>query len=283
MHGADYDLRLLKKKGNFVPDRLFDTMLAARFLGLRQFSLSQLVECFLGVKLEKSSQKANWSRRPLTERMIAYAINDTQYLLALHEILSNKLESQGRLIWHKEACRKLVLDCSKAPSKKTNDAWRIKGSESLSPKALTLLRELWHWRETEAVRTNKPPYFVMSHEMLIQIAKLSSHSTKHIKSFSEHFPVGKREKILKIIKVAMDKADEVPFKPHRIKKRFSQSAQKRFRELTLIRDTVAEKLGLEPSFIAGRGLLIALAEGGNHPDPELMNWQRELLKIDGSC
>ena len=67
MHGADYDLRLLRKHHEFVPCAIFDTMLAARLLGQRQFGLQSLVETYLGVKLEKGSQKANWARRPITE------------------------------------------------------------------------------------------------------------------------------------------------------------------------------------------------------------------------
>ena len=80
MHGADYDLRLFRKHHDFVPGSIFDTMLAARLLGHRQFGLSHLVELYLGVKLEKGPQKANWARRPLTERMTRYARHDTHYL-----------------------------------------------------------------------------------------------------------------------------------------------------------------------------------------------------------
>ncbi|HET7872538.1 MAG TPA: ribonuclease D, partial [Terriglobales bacterium] len=69
MHGADYDLRLLRRHHRFVPKAVFDTMLAARLLGIRKFGLSDLVETCLGVKLEKGPQKANWALRPLTERM----------------------------------------------------------------------------------------------------------------------------------------------------------------------------------------------------------------------
>ena len=91
MHGADYDLRLLRKHHEFVPGAIFDTMLAARLLGLRQFGLSHLVEHYLGIKLEKTSQKANWARRPLTERMERYARDDTHYLKPLSDKLKLEL------------------------------------------------------------------------------------------------------------------------------------------------------------------------------------------------
>src|SRR5690349_5936841 len=72
MHGADYDLRLLCKHHEFVPSAIFDTILAARLVGARRFSLSDLVEKYLDVKLEKGAQKANWALRPLTEKMERY-------------------------------------------------------------------------------------------------------------------------------------------------------------------------------------------------------------------
>src|SRR5258708_16194662 len=97
MHGADYDLRLLLKHHEFVPSAIFDTMLAARLLGLRQFSLSHLVQAYLGIKLEKGPQKANWAMRPLTERMERYARNDTHYLKEIADRLRADLEAKGRL------------------------------------------------------------------------------------------------------------------------------------------------------------------------------------------
>ena len=86
MHGADYDLRLLRKRHGFVPSRIFDTMLASRLLGEREFGLFNLTQKYLGVTLEKGSQKADWSRRPLTPRMEAYARHDTHYLKSLSDI-----------------------------------------------------------------------------------------------------------------------------------------------------------------------------------------------------
>ncbi len=100
LHGADYDLRLLRKSRAFVPSGLFDTMLASRLLGDREFGLTHLVAKYLEVQLEKGPQKANWARRPLTPRMEAYARNDTRYLKPLADILKTQLQEKGRLAWH---------------------------------------------------------------------------------------------------------------------------------------------------------------------------------------
>ncbi len=96
LHGADYDLRLLRRAGGFVAESVFDTMLAARLIGRREFSYAALVQAEFGVALTKGSQKANWARRPLTAAMAAYAQNDTRYLLALAERLDQRLRELGR-------------------------------------------------------------------------------------------------------------------------------------------------------------------------------------------
>ena len=108
MHGADYDLRLLCKHHEFIPGAIFDTMLAGRLLGLRQFGLSYLVQHYLEVKLEKGAQKANWAMRPLTERMIRYTSNVTHYLKPLSDKLKTELQAKGRLGWHQQCCAELI-------------------------------------------------------------------------------------------------------------------------------------------------------------------------------
>src|SRR5262245_62886146 len=131
MHGADYDLRLLLKHHEFVPSAIFDTMLAARLLGDQQFGFSTLVEKYLGVKLEKGAQKANWALRPLTERMERYARNDTHYLKPVADRLKTELEAKGRLAWHQESCAQLIAETTKARPTDADSVWRVKGSHLL--------------------------------------------------------------------------------------------------------------------------------------------------------
>src|SRR5262249_17795617 len=90
LHGSDYDLRMLRRGLNFVAHKIFDTLIAARLLGIREFSLAALVKRYFSLELPKGSQKANWAKRPLPARMAEYAINDMRYLLPLAE----KLEAQ---------------------------------------------------------------------------------------------------------------------------------------------------------------------------------------------
>ena len=182
MHAADYDLRLLRKHHDFVPSAIFDTMLAARLLGERQFGLGALVEKFLGVKLDKGPQKADWARRPLTERMEIYARNDTHYLKPLADKLKHELQQKNRLAWHQESCARLIVDSSQPAVVDGDAVWRIKGSFKLDRPALAVLRELWHWREREAIAANRPPFFVLSHEKMVEIAATAAerNSLEHL-------------------------------------------------------------------------------------------------------
>ena len=90
-HGADYDLRLLRRSGCPMPARIFDTMIAARLCGVEGFSYAALVERYFGLKIAKASQKANWASRPLSPQMLDYAVNDTRHLSGIAEILQAEL------------------------------------------------------------------------------------------------------------------------------------------------------------------------------------------------
>src|SRR5215471_5496917 len=127
LHGCDYDLRMLRRGTKFVPGEVFDTYLAARLIGLKEVGLASLVKEFFNIELPKSSQKANWARRPLTQTMIQYAINDTLYLCDLAERLSNELHTRGRWEWFQESCQRAVLAAGEDREKDPERVWKIPG------------------------------------------------------------------------------------------------------------------------------------------------------------
>lgn len=278
MHGADYDLRLLEKHHQFTPSAIFDTMLASRLLGERQFGYSTLVEKFLGVKLEKGAQKANWALRPLTARMEQYARNDTHYLKPLADQLRAGLEARGRLVWHQESCAQLISECTRPRAIDSESIWRIKGSHRLGRPALAILRELWQWRETEAIAANRPPFFVMSHEALVDVAAAAA-TRRSIdpfvpKNISERRRAGLATAVEHGSKVAPEKFPKIV---ERTNHRPSEAERKRFLELQKRRDAHAHELGIDPTLIASRGTLSDLARSWDKHVGELMNWQRDLL------
>lgn len=278
MHGADYDLRLLVKHHEFVPSAIFDTMLAARLLGLKQFSLSNLVETYLGAKLEKGPQKANWAMRPLTPRMETYARNDTRHLRPLSDRLRYELGAKGRLPWHQECCARLIADATRERQQDGDLVWRIKGSYALPRPALAVLREIWKWRESEAIHANKPPFFVLSHDTLVQIAAAAGGGREWEHHIPRHLSDRRRGGLARGVAHALAlPADQHPKIIRNKARRATEAERRRYLELQKRRDARAHELGLDPTLIASRAMLSDLAHDWQKHSLDLMNWQRTLL------
>ena len=276
MHGADYDLRLLRKGYRLVPKAVFDTMIASRLLGCRQFGLNNLLLKYLGVTLEKGPQKANWAKRPLTDRMTAYALNDVRHLKALADILKAQLRDLGRLAWHEESCTRQVADCAKHPVPDPDLVWRVKGSHRLDPAALGVLRELWRWRELEAVHSNKPPYFVLATEKMVEIAAATVDARPMTEILPRHLTPRRRDGILAAVEQGLA-TDKRPAILRQHNKRPTEAESRRARELERRRDQRATELDIDPTLIASRSTLMDLARDWDKYRAGLMSWQRALL------
>jgi ribonuclease D len=278
IHGADYDLRLLRKTNGFVPNQIFDTMLASRLLGEREFGLFSLVKKHLGIELEKGSQKADWSRRPLTPRMETYARHDTHYLKALSDILREQLREKGRLPWLEQCCDRLIAECA-IPTKPEPDlVWRIKGSHKLVPRELAVLRQIWQWREKEAVAGNRPPFFVLSHEALIAIAAAATNHAAYEALFPVHLSARRKDGLLEAIQQGLTVLPEQqPQVLRSHSRRQSDAERRRFTTLEQGRNRRAGELQLDPTLIASRATLVALAFDWDQAKGDLMEWQRTIL------
>jgi ribonuclease D len=257
-------------------------MLAARLLGERHFGLSSLVEKFLGVKLDKASQKADWARRPLTEKMETYARNDTHHLKPLADKLKLELDNRKRLGWHQESCARLIVECSQPPVADGESAWRIKGSHGLDRAALAVLRELWQWRETEAIAANRPPFFILSHEKMIELAAAAAAQQPVEPLLPPRMSPRRRETLATAVQTGLAvPPDRYPEKIRHHFNRATEAEMRRYRELEKHRDAHAHKLGIDGTLIASRAMLGDLARDWNRHAPELMAWQRELLQPQG--
>jgi ribonuclease D len=278
MHGADYDLRLLRKHHEFVPSAIFDTMLAARLLGERQFGLSSLAEKFLGVQLDKGPQKADWARRPLTPRMEAYARNDTHFLKPMADKLKIELQNKGRLAWQQESCERLIVECTTPAATDPDSTWRIKGSHKLNRHALAVLRELWRWREGEAIAANRPPFFILNHEKLVNIAAAAAAHQSVDQLLPQRMSPRRRAGLSQALQAALSlPASQLPELMRHKFYRPDEAEMHRYRELEKRRDARAHELDIDPTLIASRATLGELSRDWDKHSSELMNWQRELL------
>jgi len=280
LHGADYDLRLLRRGHGFVPHAVFDTMWAARLVGCRQFGLTDLLAKYLGVKLEKGSQKANWARRPLTERMENYARNDTRHLKPLADVLRTELKLKGRLSWLHECCARMVTECAQVSSPDPNTVWRLSGSHHLDRCGLAVLRELWEWREQEAVLANKPPYFILPHDKLVDAAASAAAGRPIEPSLPRIMSPRRRGLLLEAVKagLAVPPANQ-PEPLRHTSRRLTEKERRRLAELSVRRDRKAHEIALDPTLIASRAMLISLARESSPRHSDLLNWQRELLGL----
>ena len=171
LHGADYDVSSLKRDFGFRIARVFDTMIASRFLGLPEVGLQGVLRNELGVTLSKSSQKDDWSVRPLTPLQEQYALADVRHLLPLYERLSGKLRAQGRLAWVEEESA-AVAALEGVRRVRDPDGWlRVKGARRLPPRQQAVLRELHEWREDLAEATDIPPFRIVSPQALLALAQ----------------------------------------------------------------------------------------------------------------
>src|SRR5437867_9143102 len=277
LHGADYDLRMLRRGLNFTAQRIFDTMIAARLLGVREFSLAALVKRYFGVELPKGSQKADWAKRPLPARMAEYAINDVRYLLSLAEKLEAELDRHQRRDWLRQSCQRAIEQAAVARVRKQDEFWRIRGSGSLEGRPAAVLRALWQWREKEAEMVDRPPFHILQNEKLVDAAVgFASGSVPDYKHFSSR----RRRAFREAARIALAAPEsDWPVLPRRFGTRPSAETVRRTEELRQQRDKSAEELGLEPSFIAPRGTLEAIATDHTRAASLLVPWQRELLGI----
>jgi ribonuclease D len=275
LHGADYDLRLLRRSLNFAACKIFDTVIAARLLGIREFSLAALVERFFGVKLAKGSQKANWARRPLPERMVEYAMNDTHYLLPLADRLESQLREQDRLAWLGQSCERAIEQAAAERVRDADEAWRIRGSGALRGSAAAVLRALWQWREKEAEAVDRPPFHILQNDELLRAAEsFASGSVPDYRYFSPRRRRAFRDAAQSALQLP---EEEWPVSRRRFGTRPSAEVVRRSEELGHRRDRAARELELEPTFVAPRATLEAIAADQTRASALLVPWQQQLL------
>jgi ribonuclease D len=278
LHGADYDLRMLRRGLHFTATRIFDTLIAARLLGIREFSLGALVKRFFGVELQKHSQKANWAMRPLPARMMKYAMNDVHYLLPLAEKLEEQLGLFQRRDWFRQSCDRAIELAAATRERSADELWRISGAGALDPHAGAVLRALWQWREREAEMADRPPFHILqNHELLTAAVNFASGGVPDYKQFSAR----RRQTFCEAAKIALQSLQsEWPVMRRRSGIRPSAGTLRCAEKLRERRDKSAEKLGLEQSFIASRGALEAIAADPTRAKALLVPWQYELLGVD---
>ena len=284
MHGSDFDLRLLHDLCRFRAKSIFDTMLAAQLLGRSRIGLASLIEDNFGVALDKAGQKANWSRRPMTTRLLDYASLDVWYLPALRDILARELARLGRADWMDQQCRAQIEAGTTGFAPEDVNDWRIGRSERLHARGQCVLHAVWHWRQDQARRLDTPPFMVCSNDFLVRIASAADEGGSE-GSILAGVNLGKRHaRLISSLAAAVRSGLErdpktLPRRPGRDPSHtpLTQSEIALLDRIKEERDALAAKIDIEPTLIANRSQLSQIARDPRMLGRILLPWQASIL------
>jgi ribonuclease D len=171
VHAGREEARLCHLWTGRAPGNLFDVQIAAGLVGLvYPLSHANLASQLLGVQMSKGETLTEWGNRPLTPRQIRYAFDDVRYLLPLWQRLATQLQELERVEWAREEFARLATQA--APEEPSTEKWRkLRGLGTLDRRGLAVLRELYHWRNETAARTNRPARAIVRDDLLIEIAR----------------------------------------------------------------------------------------------------------------
>jgi ribonuclease D len=264
-HGADYDLVSLKRDFGFKISPIFDTALAARAVGIKEFSLQHLIARYFQISLSKTHQKSNWSTRPLPPGQLDYAYQDTAYLVRLYGILMEEVEKKGRRDQIEEECRLLEEVTWNGKLFEPADYLRIKGARALSPKSQQVLRELAVVRDQLAKERNRPPFKVISNEDLLLLSKSLPQSEEELTKLfpRESAPVHRNRPLwLKALSKGLSTENPLPKREKNIFTPMTPQQEKLLTKLKTWRNKQAETEGVEPAMIVTSPVLKEIAQQG---------------------
>lgn len=180
-HAADQDLEVLDAAVGTIPSVLFDTQIAASFLGMSSPSLAALYQSELGVSLKKGDRLTDWLRRPLREQQQDYALSDVLHLIELHQRLSGRLAERERTEWVAAECELLRLR-DRSPTN-PEEAWRkIREARHLKGAKLGVVAEVAAWRERRAAETDQPVRFILPDLAVVSVAQRSPKTTDELRA-----------------------------------------------------------------------------------------------------
>jgi len=290
LHAAEQDVLYLRRDFGFHLEPLFDTMIGSQLLGKTGIGLASLLFACFGVKLDKGSQRDDWSRRPLNERQRAYASEDVRHLIRLRDVLKDELTTLGRLAWAEE---EFSLVARRAWEPRVFDPdmfWSIKGARDLPPQEAAVLRELYAMRDRRAREADLSPFRIISDEALLALAKKMPAGSSDLNGVRGLTPLVRRRigsDVLEAVRAGLLVMEaDLPAPPRGRPRKKTSAMQNRLERLREWRKTRAAELGLDPGVLFPQSTLEALAAVGpqalERPGeiPGLRAWRLGLIRLD---
>ena len=265
-HAGSQDLEILLREVGEIPTQIFDTQIAAGFLGMRTPSLAALHETMIGVKLTKGDRLTDWFQRPLSVNQIEYAASDVRYLLEVHDELVTKLVRRNRLKWAEDEFQRFIDKRQK--TLEPIDAWlKIKEAKHLNSKSRGVAQALAEWREDTARRNDIPPRYVLSDLGLVGIAQRIPRDTKELENIrgldSKQFKGSMSEKLIGIVADGSKRNVKKPASG--AKKNLSTELRPAVTLLSAWLSQYASDNELDPALLGTRSDIEALLRGDDSP------------------
>lgn len=274
LHSARQDLEVVWQRTQRMPPRLIDTQIAAALCGQApQIGLENLLARTLDVTLGESYARTDWSRRPLPDAALAYALDDVRYLLSAWDKLDAQLTGLGRTAWLDEECARVLAE---RPEADTLTVWaRIKGVQGLSFASQCAALGLVRWREAAAQRSDRPRRWLLADEQLLAIAAELPRDAAALGALvPEKFVNRNAAAVLAAVAAHADPSVQAEVRANAAQaapdKTLIKSLQERVRQ-------EAARLGIEPEILATRRDLVALASG-KPPAHLAQGWRAAELK-----
>ncbi len=258
-HAAENDILGLKRDFGFEVHGIFDTMLGSRILGMPHVGLADLLHEYFGVTLDKRMQRYDWGTRPLDPAALAYASEDTHYLLPLRDKLQEALVAAERWEEARQEFERLSRVSPTPRNFDTEGFWRVKGVYEVLPRERAIVRELYRFRDEQARAADRPPFKVLSDSVLIRLSQAQPRSLDELRRTEILTPYLLRRYGQGIL--AAVRAGQTAPIPQRQRDhdRPDEDTQARFEALRVWRKGVGAARGVDPDVILSNAALWALA------------------------
>lgn len=286
LHNADFDRRTCYQLYGWILNRTFDTQIAAMFCGFKKPGLASLLEELFGIKTDKRFQRHDWLKRPLSDAALEYAAKDVNRLHALRDLLTARLIELKRLEWVKEEFDRAEKNLNGNSQQPIH--FRVKYSQSLSPRQLAILKALVEYRMTMASALDMPAQFVIRDSILIELARHALQDETKIKAIRGLHPALYRKKGTEGLIGAVRSGMSAPEQIHpgwcgrRIFEPSAAGWDKRFKAMRQWRLNIAHELNLEPYLVIENEVLEWCARNPErHFPPSLADrirrWQKQSI------
>jgi ribonuclease D len=277
-HSARQDLEIVWNLGAMVPAPLFDTQVAAMVCGYGDsVSYEQLVNDLAKARIDKSSRFTDWSRRPLSEAQLTYALSDVTHLVKVYDALTAQLEASGRRAWLDEEMA--ILTSPDTYRADPENAWKRLGGRLRKAREIAVLMELAAWREREAQNRDVPRGRVLKDDALIDLATAAPRSVEalgRLRSIPNGFERSRTAgDILAAVERGLARDPKTVPVPERLRRSGSTGAVVDL--LKVLLKAVSENEGVAPKIIATVEELEAIAEDDAADVPSLHGWRRQLF------